>query len=109
PPASARSPNAMRPRSVSPMPIPACAARMPHCFLSPDHSRKPAMSDMPFPTPDQAITRHLLERQAREHPDDLYMRFQDGSEWSFAEALEQAHRAAAALKKLGVGQGDHVF
>lgn len=67
------------------------------------------MSDMPFPTPEQAVTRSLLERQAREHPDDLYMRFQDGSEWTFAEALDQAHRAAAALKKLGVEQGDHVF
>ncbi|MGQ2928892.1 MAG: AMP-binding protein [Sphingopyxis sp.] len=67
------------------------------------------MSDMPFPTPDQAVTRHLLERQAREHPDDLYMRFQDGSEWSFAEALDQAHRAAGALKRLGVEQGDLVL
>ena len=60
------------------------------------------MSQMPFPSREQAVTRYLLERQARDHPDDLYMRFQDGSEWTFAEALEQAHHAAAALARLGV-------
>lgn len=67
------------------------------------------MSQMPFPSREQAVTRYLLEQQARAHPDDLYMRFQDGSEWTFAETLEQAHRAAAALTRLGVKQGDHVL
>lgn len=67
------------------------------------------MPQMPFPSSEQAVVRHLLEQRARAHPDDLFIRFQDGSEWTFAETLEQAHRAAAALRRLGVRQGDHVF
>ena len=61
------------------------------------------------PTRDAAVFRHQLERCAREHPDQIFVRFEDGPEWTFAQALEIARRSASGLKKLGVKFGDPVF
>jgi crotonobetaine/carnitine-CoA ligase len=62
-----------------------------------------------LPPRDQCVLRHILEARAAEHPDRTYVRFEDGSIWTYGETLDHARRAAAGLAKLGVGAGDTVF
>jgi crotonobetaine/carnitine-CoA ligase len=50
----------------------------------------------------------VLDRHARERPDVVFVRFENGAEWSFAETKRQVRRTAAALQGLGVAQGDPV-
>ncbi|MGW0576987.1 AMP-binding protein [Streptomyces sp. NPDC002920] len=51
---------------------------------------------------------YLLERNAADSPDSLMATFEDGSTWTFSEALSVARRAANALHEHGVRQGDRV-
>lgn len=67
------------------------------------------MGDARFPSRDDAIVWRILERNAHQFGDETYMRFEDGTEWSFAETLRQAREAASGLASLGVRSGDHVF
>jgi crotonobetaine/carnitine-CoA ligase len=48
--------------------------------------------------------RPLLERNAAEAPDELFVTFADGTTWTRQQALEQAYRAANALRRQGVRQ-----
>tara|TARA_R110002020_G_scaffold184947_2_gene382365 strand:- start:80912 stop:82519 length:1608 start_codon:yes stop_codon:yes gene_type:complete len=66
-------------------------------------------SDPRIPPQEECILRVMLERNAERTPDAVYAIFQDGSEWTFAEALRQARVAAAGLQALGVGQDDRVL
>jgi len=55
-----------------------------------------------------AVVGALLERNAREAPDDLFVTFEDGSSWTRLEALRQATAAANELRRAGVAQDDAV-
>lgn len=48
--------------------------------------------------------RPLLERNAAEAPDELFVTFEDGSTWTRRQALEDTYRAANALRERGVRQ-----
>jgi len=58
--------------------------------------------------PDNAITRNLLERRAEQTPDETFLLFEDGSRWTYREALAVAYAAANALRAAGIRQGDRV-
>ncbi|UMG92738.1 AMP-binding protein [Nocardioides sp. TF02-7] len=57
---------------------------------------------------DQVVLPHVLRRRAAEHPDRVFVVFEDGTRWTYSETLRQAESAAAGLVDLGVGPGDHV-
>jgi crotonobetaine/carnitine-CoA ligase len=61
-----------------------------------------------MPRREDVVTSLLLERNARERPDGRAATFEDGSVWTYRDALSVAWRAANALHDEGVRQGDHV-
>jgi crotonobetaine/carnitine-CoA ligase len=61
-----------------------------------------------FPTREEAVISALLVDRAARHPDKVFLAYEDGSEWTYRETLEESWRAAAALAALGVGRGDAV-
>jgi len=62
-----------------------------------------------LPDRDASVLRHILESRARDMPERVYARFEDGSSWTYAQTLEHARRAAAAFARLGVVAGDVVL
>ncbi|VTU24862.1 Long-chain-fatty-acid--CoA ligase [Variovorax sp. PBL-H6] len=66
--------------------------------------RDPRVPDAP-----RCVLKPVLERWAREQPDAVFARFDDGTEWTWAQTLDIAQRTAAGLQSLGVGQGDNVL
>lgn len=61
-----------------------------------------------IPSREECVLRYVLDRWAAEKPKQTFARFEDGTEWSYAETRERTRRLAAALQALGVAQGDHV-
>ncbi|WP_052134559.1 AMP-binding protein [Sphingomonas sp. 37zxx] len=57
----------------------------------------------------ECVLRDMLEQRARDTPDKPYVRFEDGSSWTYGETLTAARQAAAGLAALGVTAGDVVF
>ena len=55
------------------------------------------------------VALQLAERWAHEKPDVVFARFEDGSEWTWAQTLDIARRTAAGLQSLGVAQGDNLL
>ncbi|WP_408896781.1 AMP-binding protein [Nocardioides sp. R1-1] len=55
-----------------------------------------------------AVLPQALRTRAAEHPDRTLVVFEDGREWTYAEALREAESVALALRGLGVAQGDRV-
>lgn len=64
--------------------------------------------DPRVPAPEQCVLRPLLEKWAALQPDKVFARFEDGSAWTYAQALATTRRTAAGLQALGVRQGDFV-
>jgi len=62
-----------------------------------------------MPGRDQCVVGALLERWAKERPDDVFLLFDDDSNWTFAETLGFTRRAAAGLRELGIDYGSHVI
>lgn len=58
--------------------------------------------------PENVVTRYLLERHARSAPDAGFVRFEDGSSWTYRQALEVAYSAANVLRRAGLRQGDRI-
>ena len=65
--------------------------------------------DPRVPAAEACVLKPVLERWAREKPDAVFARFEDGSEWTWAQTLQVTRRTAAGLQALGVQQGDHVL
>jgi carnitine-CoA ligase len=68
-----------------------------------------ATSDPRIPEPDVCVLGPVLERWARDRPQKVFARFEDGREWTYAATLEATLRTAAGLQALGVRQGDNVL
>jgi crotonobetaine/carnitine-CoA ligase len=64
--------------------------------------------DPRIPQSEDCVLRYLLEKRAAERPDDIYVVFGTGEQWTYAETLRQTRRAAAGLERLGVAQEDKV-
>src|SRR3954468_10586372 len=66
-------------------------------------------SDPRVLAPKICVLRDVLDRNAVETPDKVFARFDDGHEWTYAQTRATVRRAAAALQRMGVAQGDHVL
>lgn len=64
--------------------------------------------DPRIPPRERSVHRYVLERLAREQPDDPFLVFLDGTSWSFARCEEVAVRAGRAFHDIGVAQGESV-
>jgi crotonobetaine/carnitine-CoA ligase len=66
-------------------------------------------SDKRVPAADICVLRPLLERRAAETPDKVFVRFADGTEWTYRQTRQIAERTAIGLQALGVQQDDKVL
>ncbi len=66
-------------------------------------------SDPRVPPVEACVHRYALERWARETPDAVFVRFDDGEEWTYARMLRETRAVAAGLHALGVRQGETVL
>ena len=64
---------------------------------------------MNLPPDEACVLAPALRRQARERGAQVFVRFAEGGEWTYAQTLAQAERCAMALAQLGIRQGDRVF
>ena len=64
--------------------------------------------DPRFPPLEDCIPRHVLDKHARQHPDRLFVQFEDGTTWTYGELAGRVRTAATGLQQLGVRQGQHV-
>lgn len=62
-----------------------------------------------IPQRKDSVLRHILETRAEEIPHHEYVKFEDGSSWTYSDTLGIARQTAAALAALGVSQGDVVL
>jgi carnitine-CoA ligase len=58
---------------------------------------------------EACVMRDLIDRRAREIPDDPFVLFADGSKWTFRELRTRVRDCAEGLQRLGVRQGDFVL
>src|ERR1700736_217129 len=68
-----------------------------------------AWNDTRVFSPDVCVLRNILDRNAAEAPDKVFVRFDDGNEWTYAQTRATVRRTAAALQRMGVAQDDHVL
>lgn len=66
----------------------------------------PSWANPAVPDRQDCVLRYVLERQARERPDDVYAEFEDGSSWTYAETLAYTRHAASGLASLGLARDD---
>jgi crotonobetaine/carnitine-CoA ligase len=69
----------------------------------------PPWFDPSMPSREECVVPCLLERHASERPDDVFVRFQSGEQWSYRETLDQTQRTAAALRTLGLAAGERLL
>jgi crotonobetaine/carnitine-CoA ligase len=51
----------------------------------------------------------VLQKRAAETPDGLYVQFEDGTHWTYAQAWDMARQTASRLAALDLSAGDVVF
>jgi crotonobetaine/carnitine-CoA ligase len=67
-----------------------------------------ATTRVPLPNVRDVALRPALERHAARWPDEILIRFEDGTSWTRAQGLREAYAAAHELRRAGVGQDDRV-
>jgi crotonobetaine/carnitine-CoA ligase len=67
------------------------------------------MLDKRMPPRDACVMRDLIDRRAREMPDDPFAIFADGSRWTYGQLRSRVRDCAEGLQRLGVRQGDFVL
>lgn len=60
------------------------------------------------PTADDCVVARLIDRHAAAMPDKVFIRFESGEEWTWAQTRDIALKTAAALQARGVKPGDVV-
>lgn len=65
-------------------------------------------TDPRVPSREECVTRYLIDRWAREKPDQVYCVFEDGTHWTYGDLKSRVVQLASGLQELGVGLGDHV-
>ncbi|HEX9832925.1 MAG TPA: AMP-binding protein [Mycobacterium sp.] len=58
--------------------------------------------------PELIVIRSIMERHAAQQPSAVAISFEDGTSWTYQQALEQGYRAAQRLRAAGIGSGDRV-
>ncbi|WP_419709638.1 AMP-binding protein [Pseudomonas sp. NFX224] len=85
-----------------------------HLGRSPDIVHTPG-GDMPqwftprLPSAEECSLGLLLKQRAQAAPDRIFVKFDDCTVWTQAQAYSQALLAAGRLRHLGVGSGDHLL
>src|SRR4051812_39867785 len=69
----------------------------------------PASWDRRIPLSGECVLQEVLDRRARETPDKIFVVFEDGESWTYAQLRDQVRRTALGLQKIGVAQGDIVL
>ena len=64
--------------------------------------------DARLPARERCVLRYLLDARAQEAPDETFVIFEGGKEWTHAELRSYVRSTAAGLEGLGVRQGEHV-
>jgi len=64
--------------------------------------------DERIPDRDKCVVRYLIDRWAQETPDKVYVQFEDGDSWTYAELKDRVISVAAGFQKQGVKQGETV-
>jgi crotonobetaine/carnitine-CoA ligase len=67
------------------------------------------LSTRSIPPPERCVVRDLIERHARERPQQVYAMFEDGTRWTYADLRKRIRACAAGLQRYGVRQGDFVL
>jgi crotonobetaine/carnitine-CoA ligase len=62
-----------------------------------------------IPSRESCVLGPLIEKWAREKPDDVALIFENGLELSWSDVLGQTRSTAARMQRLGVSAGDHVL
>ncbi len=65
--------------------------------------------DPKMPAVDRCVLRAILDRHAAERPGKVFAVFESGESWTYGELHARVRRAAAALQRLGVRQGELVL
>ena len=65
--------------------------------------------DARMPEVDRCVLRPLLDRHVVERPDKVFVVFENGESWTYAELHRRVRVAAAAFQALGVKQGEYVL
>ncbi|HWS73633.1 MAG TPA: AMP-binding protein [Quisquiliibacterium sp.] len=65
--------------------------------------------DTRIPPSDECVLRPMLDKWADRTPDKVFVVFEDGEQWTYAETRERVRSRARALRSLGVKQGEHVL
>lgn len=60
------------------------------------------------PTAEQCVIPRLIDRHAAKTPDKVFVRFETGETWTWAQTRDRARATAAALQARGVAKGDIV-
>lgn len=68
----------------------------------------PPWFDPTPPSADDCVVPRLIDRNAAATPDAMFIRYETGESWSWAETREKSLSTAAALQARGVAQGDIV-
>ncbi len=61
-----------------------------------------------LPKADICVSRYVLERHAKEQPDQVFVVFEGGGSWTYRETLVRVRKVAAVMQDLGVTQDHHV-
>jgi crotonobetaine/carnitine-CoA ligase len=67
------------------------------------------LHDQRVPDVVRCVLKPVLEHWARVTPHKVFARFEDGSEWTYAQTLGFARAAAAGLRALGLKQGENLL
>ncbi len=65
--------------------------------------------DPRIPPADRCVLADILDRQCASQPNKVFLVFEDGESWTYAETRSRARQAAAAFRELGVAKGEHVL
>ncbi len=65
--------------------------------------------DPRVPARESCVVRYLLDRWARERPDQIYVIFDSTNRYTYRQMRERTISVAVGLARLGVKQGDHVL
>ena len=68
----------------------------------------PATTDPRVPARELCVTRYLLQKFAKEKPQEQFAVFEDGETWNFGEVHDKVRQLAAGLASTGIARGDHV-
>ncbi len=62
-----------------------------------------------LPPRTRCVLRYILEQNARKFASKDCVVFEDNEVWTYAQALQEAYRAANALSSMGIKRGDHIL